>query len=257
MVYVIINNKGGVGKSLLSHNVFSLLVGDNFEVLEVDNNNDTAVTYSKSELLKGKARTIRLKDADDVLDDVFFEAMANNKNIIVDGGAGDDTNRLLALLAEQAQKNIKYIIPTIVGSDDINVMKTYERIKHKDNVLFVLNGYHDEEKLKEEFLFFFGDSEMDVKGVAGKIKGKLHYLTIPFSNLYKVAQLNYNMTIFDLANLSKDLEPDEAAAEFLKESKGDQLVYRAFYKRYKTSLRAKKLIDEIMKNLAKIDTRVA
>src|SRR3989339_2231821 len=84
MIYVVVSNKGGVGKSLLSHNIFSLLVGDNFELIEIDNNNDTSKTFFNSELLRDKTRTVRVKDADDVLDDVFFEAMANQKNVIVD-----------------------------------------------------------------------------------------------------------------------------------------------------------------------------
>lgn len=250
MIYVVVSNKGGVGKSLLSNNIVSLLVGDNFELVEVDNNNDTAATFHNSELLKNKARTVRVKDADDILDDVFFEALSNEKNIIVDGGGGDDTNKLLELLGEQSQDNIRYIIPTTVGSDDVNVLATYNRIPKKDNVLFVLNGYHDADRLKDEFLYFFGDKELDVKGVLGQIKEEVNYITIPFSNLYKVAQLNYNMTIFDLANLSKGLEPEEASELFLKESEGDKMEYRTLYKRYKTSLRAKKLLAEIMDNLA-------
>ena len=155
MIYVVVSNKGGVGKSLLSHNIFSLLVGDNFELIEIDNNNDTSKTFFNSELLRDKTRTVRVKDADDVLDDVFFEAMANQKNVIVDGGGGDDTNRLLEMLAEQPQENIKYIIPTVVGSDDINVLSTYERISNKKNVLFVLNGYHEKENIKDEFIAYY------------------------------------------------------------------------------------------------------
>ncbi|MFA6191806.1 MAG: hypothetical protein WC665_05575 [Sulfurimonas sp.] len=252
MIYVVVSNKGGVGKSLLSHNIFSLLVGDNFELIEIDNNNDTSKTFFNSELLRDKTRTVRVKDADDVLDDVFFEAMANQKNVIVDGGGGDDTNRLLEMLAEQPQENIKYIIPTVVGSDDINVLSTYERISNKKNVLFVLNGYHEKENIKDEFMYFFGDDDLEVKGVVGKIKEKIKFIKIPFSNLYKVAQLSYNMTIYDLANLSKDLDPAEAAKIFLAESGGDKLIYRGLYKRYKTSLRAQKLLKEIKDNLAEL-----
>ncbi|MDO8454197.1 MAG: hypothetical protein Q7S59_06455, partial [Sulfurimonas sp.] len=210
-----------------------------------------------SELLKNKARTIRVKEADNVLDEVFFQAMANERDIIVDSGGGDDANRLLELLSVQPQDNIKYIIPTTVGADDTNVMKTYKLIPNKNNILFVLNGYHDLENLKEEFLFFFGDADDDIEGVVGKIKGKLHYLLIPFSNLYKVAQLKYNMTVLDLANLSKNLTPEEASKVFITESAGDPLAYRALYKRYKQSVRAQKLIDEIMYNLSKIDKQVA
>nr|WP_321268468.1 hypothetical protein [uncultured Sulfurimonas sp.] len=253
MIYVVVSNKGGVGKSLLANNIISLLVGDSFELVEIDNNNDTSVSYFNSKLLKNKARTVRVKDADDVLDDVFFEALSNQKNIIVDGGGGDDTNILLELLAEQSQDNIRYIIPTTVGSDDFNVLATYNRIPKKENVLFVLNGYHDKDKLKDEFLYFFGDKDLDVKGVVGQIKEKVNYITIPFSNLYMVARLNYHMTVFDLANLSKDLEPEKASQLFLEESKGDKLEYRTLYKRYKTSLRAKKLLDEIMDNLAEMN----
>jgi len=252
MIYVVVSNKGGVAKSLLSHHVISLLVGDSFEILEVDNNNDTAASFSKSDLLKGKARTIRVNKADDALDDVFFEALSSNKNIIIDGGGGDDSNHLLTLIAEQPQENIRYIIPTVVGADEKNVLDTYSRIPNKDNVLFILSGYHDKDNLKEEFLYFLGDETVDVESVSKKIGKKINYVPIPFSTLFNVAQRNYNMTIFDLAALSKGLNPEEASQVFLEESKGDKLEYRKLYKRYKTSLRANKLVVEIMENLADI-----
>jgi len=254
MIYVVTNNKGGVGKSLLSHQILPLLVSDNFEVLEIDNNNNTAATFSDSKLLKDKTRRIKVKHADDELDDVFFEAMSNEKDIIVDGGGGDDSNVILKLLSEQPQENIKYVIPFMVGSDTANAEDTYNRIPNKDNVLFILNSYHDIENLTEEFLFFMGDKASDNPSLAKVLKEDLNYMLIPFSSIFKQAQNNHNMTIKDLADLSEGLKPEEASQLFLEKSGGDKLEYRRLYKRYKLSLRAKAVVDTIRENLSQIDT---
>ena len=179
--------------------------------------------------------------------------MSNEKDIIIDGGGGDDTNHILKLLTEQPQDNIKYIIPFNIGSDSDNVENTYRRISNKENVLFVLNSYHDIENLTEEFLFFMGEESSDNLSLAQILNEDLSYMLIPFSSIFLQAQNNHGMTISDLAALSSGLKPEEASKLFLEEAGDDRLAYRRLYKRYKLSLRAQSVVSTIQENLAQID----
>lgn len=249
MIYVVINNKGGEGKSTISFNVLPLLITnkDNFEVVEIDQNNKTALKYENSELLKGKCRTITVDEADDNLSLIFFEALSGKKDIIIDAGGGDDTNRVLEYLEEQPGQNlIKYIIPLTPGGDGENLENTYNRIKNKENVLIVLNGYRDKKDIKKDFIDWFGDSSIGWQGLNKKIKAPT--IEIPFTNAFKIAK-KYKMTIADLAKLAEDLSPDEAYEVFTKEAGNEPAKYQALYEKYKASMRTLKTLDEIRENL--------
>lgn len=250
MIYAIVNNKGGEGKSTISFQVLPLLVDGDFEIVEIDNNNNTSLSYSDSDVLKDKCRTIRLKDADETLDEIFFDALQNNKTTIIDAGGGDDTNRVLEFLGEQSQAQIQYIIPMTPGADGDNVISTFNRIPAKDNVLVILNGYHDIEDLQKEFLEWFGDRSLDIKGIQKQINAP--YIAIPFNHFFRISK-RYKMTISDLAELSNGLSPEQATEMFMKESEGDAKHYRGLYKKYKISLRAARVLDEIKNNLSGIN----
>lgn len=252
MVYMVGQTKGGCGKSTVSNNILPILIGGNLEdtkIVEIDNHNNTCELY-KNSILANNMKTIKVSSADDTLDEIFFDALANKSNIIIDAGGGDDTDTLLKLLKNQPKGNIKYIIPFSMGDDDFNVLKTLEKIDDLENCLVILNGYTDKEKIKEQFLYFFGDD--DVLGLQQKVK-KVKYTMIPFSTIFTKAKLNFGMTIWDLAEKSKCFNsPTEASEKFLEESGGDAATYKRLYRIYKNSLLAVQLIKEIEKNLKEI-----
>lgn len=252
MIYVTTQVKGGCGKSTIANNVLPVLIGGNLEdikIVEIDNHNNTAELYSNS-VLKNNMKTIKVNSADDELDSIFFEALANKKDIIVDVGGGDDSERLIAMLKNQPSGNIKYIIPFQMGDDDGGVFDTLQKIGDIEKCLVVLNGYTDKDKIKEQFLYFFGDE--DVVGLKDRING-IKYITIPFSTIFPKAKLNFKMTILDLATQSKAFStPDEAFQHFLDESKGDPLIHKKMYRIYKNSLLARELIKDIGRELKEI-----
>lgn len=245
MVYIVVQTKGGVGKSTIATNVMNILIGGNLEdikIVEIDNHNNTSELYSNS-VLKNNMKTIKVSSADDELDDIFFEALANKTNIIIDIGGGDDSDRLLTMLKNQPSNNIRYIVPFQMGGDDQGAYDTIMKIGDVSKCLVVLNGYMEKEKIKKDFLWFFGDQ--DVKGLQQKIKG-IKYITIPFDPIFTKAKLIYKMTITDLAEKSKAFAtPDEASDYFLKEAGADSEAYSKLYRMYKLSLLAAELVKKI------------
>ena len=50
MIYAVVSNKGGAGKSTIAFNVLTAVL-DNFVLVEIDDNNDTSQVYSNSQTL--------------------------------------------------------------------------------------------------------------------------------------------------------------------------------------------------------------
>jgi hypothetical protein len=249
MVYVVATTKGGEGKTVIAFNVLPILIGDdNVKIVEIDNHNNTSVLYKNDNYFKNM-KTVKVNVAEDELDDLFYEAIVNNENIVIDAGGGDDTKTVLEYLRQQPTESVKYIIPISPGSDDLNPLQTYKQINKPEQTLFILNGYHDSDKLEDEFMYFFGNKNFDVIGVCGKIN-KPNFIKIPFDNLFKISKLSYSMTISTLAAQAKSYKnSDEAYADFLKKSKGDKEKHKVLFKTYKASLKAGELVESVKREL--------
>ena len=249
MITIITNSKGGEGKTTIATIIPILSNNSNFEIIEIDNNNKSNLTFENSELLKDKLTTLKVKEAEDYLDNVFYEALQDKeKHTIIVSGGGDDAKKLLEFVADQpGQDIIKYIIPLTPAGDLSNILDTYNLIPNKENVLFCLNGYHDKENIKNEFFNFFGDRKLGFKGVIDSVKNA-NILTIPFSKFFAISK-RFRLSIIDLANYSNDLNRDEAYELFNKKSKGDAAEYAKMYKKYRASLAASKVVAEIKDNL--------
>jgi hypothetical protein len=248
---VIPSTKGGDGKSTLSTLAPLIFKSHNFNILEFDNNNNSLLSYSQSESLKGRVNNLKVVKADDTLDDVISEiAMQDDNKYIIDCGGGDDSVSLLKLLSIQPfQHKILYLVPITRGTDLKNLKDTYDLIDNKNNVVFVLNGYSSIEEIKNEFFFYFGDIKYDIRGFIDSVVNKTPIL-IPFSRFFSITK-TFQMSLFDLSQLSKVYNSQQAAADdFMKKSGGDLRSerYRTLWKKYKISLRASEVIDEIKDN---------
>lgn len=247
MVYVVAATKGGVGKSLVSFNVLPLFTKDDFLIYEIDNNNDTLATYENSKVLKDKVKNLKVNDAEDELDLIFYDALANEKDIILDLGGGDDSKKVLEFIKMQPKDNIVYIVPTLAASDIKNLKDTYEMIDDKSKALIVLNGYYDRDDLKKEFLFYFGSEAAGVESF--KNQYKTNEVSIPFDHLFNIAK-TFKLTLLDLANFADMFSSNEDARDQLLEAAdGDDVAYAQTYKKYRNALKAKKLINTIKKEL--------
>lgn len=247
MLYVVVNTKGGVGKSTLSNHVMPIILKSNFNIVEVDNNNDSTTTFYNSDLLKDKISSIDLSQADNILDDILFDLLTQDIDYVLDAGGGDDSIKILELLKSQSQENIKYIVPITSTTKQKNILDTLKNID-KDNTLFILNGVHI--NVKEEFLYYFGSDSFDIESTVKNLNNP-KYITISFSHLFAIAE-NYGMTVSDLAAFSQGLSPEDSSAQFLKESDGDREVFKKLRSQYKTSLKAQELLKEIEESISAI-----
>ncbi len=115
MIYIFVNNKGGVGKSLSSINLACLLQSQNrnFKVVELDNNNTSIVFNNSDFLTEEKAISLKLDQKDRAISDMLFDVMSDSSlDYIVDVEGGDGTYKILdALKNVQIEKT--YLVPTL------------------------------------------------------------------------------------------------------------------------------------------------
>jgi cellulose biosynthesis protein BcsQ len=141
MIYAVVNNKGGAGKSTIAFNCLTAIL-DNFRLVEIDNNNITSASFTKSEKLNGKVKSVKISQGFEAFDEALFEMMQDKTcDIIIDAGGGDDSIAVIKLLLRESDHNeLVFIIPLMTGSGQVNnALDTYELVKdHK--VVFVLNA---------------------------------------------------------------------------------------------------------------------
>lgn len=251
MIYIIVNTKGGVGKSLTSINLGCLLHAQerNFKVVELDNNNTSIVFNNSDFLTKDRAISLKLDKKDRAVSDMLFDVMSDpSLDYIVDVGGGDDTLKILdALKNVQIEKT--YLIPTLKIKKYLqNALDTFEYIGDPDSTFFVLNQYQKLEEIKTEFRYFFGDKEMGIKPVSSLFKSaKVIYL--PYSDLFQVAE-DEEESILDLANISRDVSEAEARTTSFQLAAGNKDKFATLITQYQNSQNAQKLFAELQESTA-------
>lgn len=74
MILVFCSTKGGVGKSNLAYHVSTALL-DNFRLIEIDDNNQTASIFNNSPVLQNNVINVTTQKGDDAFCDALFELL--------------------------------------------------------------------------------------------------------------------------------------------------------------------------------------
>ncbi|MDD2384632.1 MAG: hypothetical protein PHN18_10620 [Sulfurospirillaceae bacterium] len=245
MIYSVINNKGGCGKTTFSFHALTAILGD-FTLLEIDNSNNSARVYSNSATLKRNiVKSVKLEDGEAAFDEAMFSLLAEDSgNIIVDTGGGDDTYRVTQLLLESTNYDeCVFIIPLFSNRAQLqNALDTYELVKDR-KVIFVLNGANN----KEDFVFWYGSSEYDLPSVDPKILN-LPTFFLPKTHLFDLAALSSEVLMDSAQMASMYSSTREAQEDIAKIAAGDFTEYRRILGRYRISVQAKNYIEENFKN---------
>ena len=76
-------------------------------------------------------------------------------------------------------------------------------------------------------------------------------ISIPFSNFFQIAE-DVEMTILDLANISRKLDQKQASEQFFKQADGSREIFHGLMTKYWNSQEASKDLDEIEQNFEKL-----
>lgn len=247
-VYAVVSTKGGVGKSTIAWHVLPAVFNTlkkEFRIFEIDNNNSTNI-FSNSDIIKDNTKNVKTDDRD-ITAEIIFETLSSKNEIIIDAGGGDDALKVIDIVKSLGDVDIKWIIPLNRNLAQLkNAIDTYEKIKDKENTLFVLNGYSHIEKIEEDFIFWYGDKNLNIDSTKKSLKVN-NEIKVPYSSYFEMAEQK-GYTLYDLAFISKQLDKESAKSAFFEKFKDDKEAFLRTWADYRLSENAGIVVNEILEN---------
>jgi len=257
MNLVVLNTKGGVGKTTIAVHMLPYLFRDKGEMTlyHIDNNNK--IDYKTKNF---KIKQFRINQTNDAIDEVELNSLVDeNKINIIDAGGGDDTKRVLKALSE-AMVPVKFIIPIDQNLQSrTNLSQTIEEISTRfpnPEIYVVLSRIFNKNEIKKEFISIYGNETFGVSAIDADTLQKIKdFGFMPFWSVLQIfdAQKTALLDKFlSIEELIKD--KDKLIKEFvekLKQDNNEEMTEK--YKKFKQTLREAEEIYKYSKNLDKIN----
>ncbi len=235
---VVINNKGGVGKTTSSNELFAPFLS--FEndmkptmVYEFDEENLNGAKYNKSSCIKFSPQKITNCDLENNIIDILLE----DSYAVIDIGANKSTTYFLEALEKSALDQVLSLvaIPISDGEQDtMNAKKIYRKIRTMNDevpIVFILSRYSPHRELEYQFDYFF---ELLLPFVEGKDK---QWIVLNDSDTIKFARRE-GKTVFELSYDKTDYKAIIKNALKKKKKSNDEI---------KIMSRKNKLLQETIK----------
>lgn len=223
---LVMNPKGGCGKTGTSSNVASYLV--NCRLIEMDTINQSDAKINSKNYYESEQFDFLSE-----LDDKFFVfekiLRTSDKNLIIDVGANKLSIFHKAMILNDLYSKIDlFIIPAMDGSDDFNVAMDFleslkENVNLRGKVIFAFNRFNEHEytDVKSQFEQFFTNAEIIHKKYGVDLKNEDNYFAIKDSLAIKYARRN-KMTLKELCD--KDLDVLSTQIDNLSLDDDEQLM---------------------------------
>jgi hypothetical protein len=211
---VILNAKGGVGKSTISMQVIvPYLYTRNGESVisyyEFDDENEDSKSFINSKLVNPN----QIKVTDSNLRDVITDIILQDNPMCIDVGANKTTTYFITSLIDSGMIDAVdlIVIPLADGElDSINAIELYYKIKESGSevkILFILNRYNELRDINSQFDIFLGDKRgfFDSQGfIENVLEQDRNYVTLADSDAIKYCR-SFGTTVWELANIDRDL----------------------------------------------------
>lgn len=214
------------------------------KILEIDDNNNSNV-FGNSEVID--CMSVKVDGSEDAFTDVLFEQMANGVKLVLDLGGGNDSRAGLKLIKDSGVA-FTYIIPVGNSLSQLqNAVETYNLINEPENTVFALNQVNDMDKIKKDWIFWFGSEEFGIDSVSEKLNNP-KIIFIPRSPLFELSAL-HGITISELATIGNGIPREKYLNILFKQSGGDKEIFKSLNSKYKQSVLAKEYLELVMESL--------
>jgi len=213
MNIVLINSKGGVGKSTISMQIASTYIfqttGKKVNHFEFDDENQDNISFNKSTIINTYSKKVDKANLRENLTDILMDY----ENVVIDVGANKTTMFILDALLKSGMvfKIDIFIVPIMDGESDANsAINIYKKIKEMDSnatVVFALNRLKEDKDVKSQFDIFLGDERniFNEKGIIENIPEQdRHIIQLEDSDVIKYSK-NFGLTIWELALTNRDI----------------------------------------------------
>jgi len=240
MKIIVLNSKGGVGKSTTATQVlvpYLYLLNNSEEkinLIEFDDENEDNKTFTKSKILE--AQTIKVSNND--IDIALTDNVLNYDDVILDIGGNKTTTYVIDSLIDSGVINAfdLIVIPLTDGEQDsVNAINVYKKVRENNDtskIIFALSRVNSSYEKEIQFLDFFGD----IKGRLDSRKGLIeninqedrNIIEIKDSDVIKYSRI-FGTTAFELSQ-EDSLKIKENMKQALKdndEEKSKKLAYRS------------------------------
>lgn len=238
MKIIIINSKGGVGKSTTSMQIiapflYEMCGNKKVNLIELDDENEDSTTFAKSELVE--AQRIQITGTD--LDSKLLDIIVDNDNIILDVGGNKTTTYVINSLSSTGIISALdlIVIPMMDGEQDAsNAIKLYNRVRELNSdikIVFALSRVDSSMDLEMQFLDFFGDRQgriNDRPGLIDKITSEdQNIIKIRNSEVIKYSRA-FGITAYELSDKNVDDVKEKMKQALAKKDnvKVKKLAYR-------------------------------
>ncbi len=235
---VVLNAKGGVGKSTISMQVIVpyLYTRNGNRVVnyyEFDDENEDSKSFINSKLVNSKQIKVSEKNLRDPITDIVLKEEA----MCIDVGANKTTTYFVSSLIDSGMIDAidLIVIPLSDGElDAINAIELYYKIKESGSnikIIFILNRYNELRAVDSQFDIFLGDKRgfFDTQGFIENVLEKdRNYVTLADSDAIKYCR-SFGTTVWELAHLDRDLSAQLRDA--IKEKRDKQEIKLLSFKR--------------------------
>lgn len=238
----VINTKGGVGKSTIAFHVLPAILADtNFEIIEIDNNNKTAETFSNTQILKSKITSLNIAEGTQKLEELVVVNMLNQDKItVIDAGGGDDSKKVIdAFIEQNLISDTLFIIPFTPDFSQLkNLIDTYNILPQEAKIIVVLNNVDINDP--DHLMFIKGNADYEIPNISTIFP---HFSICPKSTLFSYAVARNKETISDLALLAKQYDQNEILEYAKTKTKSDKEKMLKIYRNWKISRNAKMYLE--------------
>ena len=256
-VYVTLGNKGGTGKTNTAIHILPAIIKQQepnaiIDFIEIDDNNKNSDVYTLSRVMN-TMQSIQLKDGIDMLQDVVFDLMEMREHhyIIIDAGGGNDTKEVVSLIKTLEITEVAeliYIVPFMSSKAQIQNIRDMHSAKlfDKERVVYVLNSVKDMLNVENEFLFWFGNNDLNIPSLYEELE-QPQCLHIPYTNLFDIATIGAE-TIYDYSENARNF----SAIEYNKFVMESGTLSRAELKKHSTIYQKSKAMKDYINNYLQI-----